>query len=194
MYTGGERRKSNDNQLPAKQWKTEKPLRDGCIVQSKDKLWGPRVTSLISKMPSSPHHLLRAAVLHVPYVMDLIPSSWKEYVSLSLDYLSLRVRMKYRSVILVGKRKEKRIESSQRWWGQPKFVFTPLKSWEWRPMRVERRRTRRQLLRLHLSQEMRPGLPKEEEEETLRRCSGKMLFISIMREKQSTVLCVYFFW
>jgi hypothetical protein len=40
---------------------------------------------------------------------------------------------------------------------------------------------------------MRPELPKEEEEETLRRCSGKMLFISIMREKQSTVLCVYFF-
>lgn len=119
--------------------------------------------------------------------------SCKEYVSLSTISLSLRVRIKYRSVILVGKRKGKRIESSQRWWGQPKFVFTPLKSWEWRPMRVERRRTRRQLLRLHLSQEMRPGLSREEEE-TLRRCSGKMLFISIMREKQSTVLCVYFFW
>lgn len=120
--------------------------------------------------------------------------SCKEYVSLSTISLSLRVRIKYRSVILVGKRKGKRIESSQRWWGQPKFVFTPPQVLG---MATDASREAKNKTPAVASSSFTRDAPRtlpKEEEETLRRCSGKMLFISIMREKQSTVLCVYFFW
>lgn len=161
----------------------------------------PCDTTYIKDAQSPPPLTGRAAVLHVPNVMDLIPSIAARNMSLSLSTLSLslRVRMKYRSVILVGKRKEKNRILSEMMGTTQVCLHRPQKSWEWRPMRVERRRTRRQLLRLHLSQEMRPALPKEEIEETLRRCSGKMLFISIMRERRQrtervwSCVCLFFF-
>lgn len=69
----------------------------------------PCDTTYIKDAQSPPPLTGRAAVLHVPNVMDLIPSIAARNMSLSLSTLSLslRVRMKYRSVILVGKRKEK---------------------------------------------------------------------------------------
>lgn len=68
----------------------------------------PCDTTYIKDAQSPPPLTGRAAVLHVPNVMDLIPSIAARNMSLSLSTLSLslRVRMKYRSVILVGKRKE----------------------------------------------------------------------------------------
>ena len=88
-----------------------------------------------------------------------------------------------------------RIESSQRRddGAPPSLSALHPKSWEWRPMRVERKEQDASCCVFIFHK--RSTRPKEEE--TLRRCSSKMLFISIMRARERREervrFCVYFF-